>query len=285
MSLDHLVGSTYGPYVARVAAEKVAAYVSATGDDAERWAKHAPPSYAGALLFVAAPAFLQSEEVSGHTRVLVHADQRFVWHRALGVEEEVSVAGELTRARERGGLSFVTFEAEVLSGEETVIESTSTFLMASEAPAEVPPEHAEPPVSARGSFDVVADHPPLEPGPVNPLARSASRLDLVKYAAASGDFNPVHFDHETASAAGFPGVVAHGLLMGAWLMQTAAAYSSSVHPIAEARLRFRNPLLPGAAALIQGEVSDVGAGRARVDLTLAAGDVEIVGARVVVRTE
>ena len=107
MALDHLVGSTYGPYPVGLA-EKVADFVAATGDDPERWTKHAPPSYAGALLFVAASAFLNSEEVAAHTRVLVHAEQHFVWHGPLDLAEEVSVEGALTRARERAGLSFAT---------------------------------------------------------------------------------------------------------------------------------------------------------------------------------
>ncbi len=282
MSLDHLVGSTYGPYPARLA-EKVADYVAATGDDPERWTKHAPPAYAGALLFVAAPAFLNSEEVAAHTRVLVHADQRFVFHGALDLTEEASVEGELTRARERDGLSFVTFKATVSSGDRSVVDSLSTFLMSADAPADMTPEAAEPLVTARGPFDALTELLPLEPGPITGLDRSASRLDLVKYAAASGDFNPVHFDHVAARAAGFPGVVVHGLLMGAWLLQAAAAYSPRPDPIAEAKFRFRNPLSPATAARIEGDVSELSDDAARLTLTLRGGDVEFVTAGVTVR--
>lgn len=39
-----------------------------------------------------------------------------------------------------------------------------------------------------------------------------SRTDLVRYAAASGDFNPIHWNDRVATAVGLPGVVAHGML-------------------------------------------------------------------------
>ncbi|KHD86118.1 dehydratase [Heyndrickxia ginsengihumi] len=38
-----------------------------------------------------------------------------------------------------------------------------------------------------------------------------SRLDLIKYAGASGDFNPIHTIDEEATSAGLPGIIAHGM--------------------------------------------------------------------------
>lgn len=39
-----------------------------------------------------------------------------------------------------------------------------------------------------------------------------SRLQLIKYAGASGDYNPIHLVDEAAEEAGLPGVIAHGML-------------------------------------------------------------------------
>jgi acyl dehydratase len=39
-----------------------------------------------------------------------------------------------------------------------------------------------------------------------------SRLQLIKYAGASGDYNPLHLVDEAAEAAGLPGIIAHGML-------------------------------------------------------------------------
>jgi acyl dehydratase len=283
MSLLDLEGSTYGPFPVRVSGEQVAAYVAATGDDVSRWAEHAPPSFAGALLFVAAPSFLHAEDVKPYTKLLVHADQAFTWHRALAVDETVAVDGELARVRERGGVSFVTFRSTVRSGDGVVIEATSTFLMGDGPPGSEPRDEPEPPVEARAGYDPLPRDISPEVGAVPEMRRSASRLDLVRYAAASGDFNPVHFDHETALRAGFPGVLVHGLLMGAWLLQLAAAHSERPHALASARLRFRNPLRPARPARVTAAVESMDNGEAGMSLALRDDTTEYVDARVRVR--
>ncbi len=284
MSLEHLVGSTYGPFSARISSEQVAAYVVATGDDPSRWTHRAPPTYAGALLFAVAPAFFGAEGVRAHTKLLVHVDQRFTWHRALEIDERVTVDGVVVRVRMRGGLSFVTFGSWVRSGEEVVIEAESMFLMGDGAPADPREEETEPVVKLRGVYELLPVGLALRPGPVPEMQRSASRLDLVRYAAASGDFNPVHFDHDTARRAGFAGVLVHGMLMGSWLVQLAAVYSTHPNPIASARLRFKNPLPPGVETTVGGMVEEVSDRSARLRLALRDVNTEYVDARVEVRT-
>ncbi len=284
MTLEHLTGSTYGPFSARISADQVAAYVVATGDDPSRWLKHAPPTFAGALLFAVAPSFFEAEGVRAHTKLLVHVDQRFTWHRALEVDERVTVDGVVARVRMRGGLSFVTFGSSVRSGDEVVIEARSMFLMGDGMPADPPEEETEPVVRLRGVYDALPVGLALRPGPVPEMKRSASRLDLVRYAAASGDFNPVHFDHATARRAGFAGVLVHGMLMGSWLVQLAAAHSTHPDPIASARLRFKNPLRPGVEATVGGVVEEVSDRNAKLRLALRDADTEYVDATVEVRT-
>lgn len=281
MAIEDLVGAMYGPYPVRVTAEQVGAYVAVTGDDGDRWVKHAPPSFAGALLFSAAPDFLRDPAVVPFTRLLVHADQSFVWHRAVEVDETLTVEGTFERARERSGVIFATFAASIRSGGDDVIESVSTFLMGREAPNK-PEEEAEPEVSSRGAYDVAPIAAASE-GELPRLARSASRLDLVRYAAASGDFNPVHFDHDTAVEAGFPGIPVHGLLMGAWILQVAASLSSRPDAIAEAKLRFRNPLRPAVTARVSGSITDGGDTGPTVRASARRGDTELVSGRIRLR--
>ena len=284
MSLEELVDSTYGPFPVCISAEQVAAYVAVTGDDASRWVDHAPPAYAGALLFAVAPTFLNAEEVKPYTKLLVQADQTFTWNRALQVDEHVTVDGVVERVRVRADTNLVTFRSAVWSGSDAVIEASSTFLMGEGAPAVVPDDEIEPPVEARGAYEEIPGGVVLEPGPVPEMARSASRLDLVRYAAASGDFNPVHFDQATARRAGFPGVLVHGLFMGAWLLQLGAAYSSRPDPFASVRLRFRNPLRPVTDVTVGGAVEEVTDGGAKLALTLRSISTEYVAARIQLRT-
>lgn len=79
-----------------------------------------------------------------------------------------------------------------------------------------------------------------EPIVYGPLTRS----DLVRYAGASGDFNPLHHDHEFATKAGLPDVMAHGMLSAGLL---ASALTSWYGPgnIRRYTVRFRSPVWPG----------------------------------------
>jgi acyl dehydratase len=267
MALEHLEGTTYGPIRTPISAAKVAEYVAATRcAEPERWTEVAPPSYAGALLFVVAPGFLSSEAVAGHTAVLIHADQAFSWHRPLAVGAEVDVTAGVERVRGRGGIDFVTFGAVVASGGEPVLESVSTFLLGREAVGESPVPRPEPVVDRRGGWDPVAS--PDGDG-IRTSTRSASRLDLVRYAGASGDFNPIHFDHDAATGAGLAGVVVHGLLMGAWLLDAAASLVSGDRPLERAKIRFRDPLYAAQPASLSGVVRESGT---EVDLRLVASE-------------
>ena len=130
MSLEQVVGATYGPYAVTISAEKVAEYVDATSDLADRWTEHAPPSYAGALLFVVAPHFLDDARVRPFTGVLVHVDQTFTWHAPFRIGEAVLVTGRVDKVRERGGSYFVTFSAQVDTADgDRLLDAVATFLM------------------------------------------------------------------------------------------------------------------------------------------------------------
>lgn len=280
MSLDALDGLSFDPIRVRIAPEKVAEYVAATGDDPDRWVDFAPPSYAGAILFMAAPLLLEREDVRAHTRVLVHVDQRFDWHEPLIVGVDLRLSGAVTKVRSRGASTFVTFEVAVDSPDGRVLDSVSTFLMGEEPAGEPGPDPGEPVAGRRG-----ANQPPPKAGArvTEPMAKSASRIDLVRYAGASGDFNPIHYDHEAARSAGLDGIVVHGLLMGAWISQLAAAASQRPDPLSELRLRFRNALRPGVAAVVTAAAGETSEGIQRIDLAVKAQDVDLVTATAHVR--
>ena len=282
MGFEDMVGATYGPYCVRAGARQVAAYVAVTSDDQERWTKYAPPSFAGALLFAAAPEFLDVPEVVPYTRGLVHADQSFLWHRAVLIDESLTVTGTLSRIRERNNVIFATFSVSVRSGSEPVVDAVSTFLMSAEPSYSDLAEEGEPPIDQRGALE-----PFLRPRPgasdFQDREISASRMDLVRYAAASGDFNPVHFDHEMAVKAGFPGVLVHGLLMGAWVLQSAVSVTKGPNGIESAKIRFRNILRPAITAIAGGTIKTERQGMRTAYLNLRSGDVELVSARVELR--
>lgn len=270
--LEEVVGSVYGPLRYRTCVEKVSEFVEATGDDPDRWVDSAPPALAGALLFVVAPALLADSRLADFTGSVIHGDQSFAWHAPIPLETDLEVSGSLTKARERGGVLFTGFDVVVTANSERILDGSSTFLMAAGSPpAGGTAEDHEPEPSA-GSLLDPAPTVPLPPvgGEVAPLVRGVSRAGLVRYAAASRDFNPIHWDHSAAVGAGLAGVVVHGLLQSAWMIQAGCRHRAGERPVAGARFRYRAPLRPGVAVAVHGVHKDPGV----LDLRLSseAGD-------------
>ncbi len=229
MALADITGREYGPVPYRLDPEKVADFIDATGDEPASHTDAAPQGFAGALLFAVAPALLADPDLASHSHGVIHGDQSFRWHRPFEYGTELTVRGEVSKLRERGGVAFLGFSLTVATDDGAVCEGESTFVLSgSESAASGHTERDEP------APDATAE----EPVPGAAILRSVSRRGLVAYAGASRDFNPLHWDHDTAVAAGLPGVVVHGLLQSAWILQATG-------PVNAARFRFRSPLLPG----------------------------------------
>ncbi|HEU4319212.1 MAG TPA: MaoC/PaaZ C-terminal domain-containing protein [Acidimicrobiia bacterium] len=228
MDLSEFEGRAYGPEPWRVAPDAVSDFIDLTGDDPSRWHIYAPPGFAAAALFAVAPELLAEL----YDRSVVHGEQTFTWEQPIAIDALLEVRGEVTKVRERGGVHFVTFEMTAISGDGPVLTGRSLFLASGESLAAGEPgfERTEPPHSYPG--DPEGDQV------------SASRADLVRYASATRDWNPVHWDHEAGRAAGFPGVVVHGLLQAGWATRYASEKVPGDRPFASARFRFRNALLP-----------------------------------------
>lgn len=232
MEPSELEGKSYGPLPWRVAGDAVADFIDLTGDDPERWSDTAPPGFAAAALFAVAPELLA--QLYDHS--VIHGEQTFTWDRPLAVGTTLDVSGTVSRVRDRGGVHFITFALEVKGDSDLVLTGKSLFLVSGE--------------SIAGGESVFERHEPHHSYAGNPRADqlAASRADLVRYASASRDWNPVHWDHEAGIAAGFPGVVVHGLLQAGWALRIASADTESDRPFQFARFRFRNPMLPARPA-------------------------------------
>jgi acyl dehydratase len=278
MTADQLTGRRYGPVAYEVSRTAAADFVAATGDDPDRWQGVSPPSLAAAVLFAVAPALLADPDVVPFTRSVVHTDQRFRWLRPLGVGEVLETAGMVAGVRSRGGAHLVTFEVAAGGADGPWLESSSTFLLSDRAAGESPDE-PEPPHDLRAGYEPALASPlPPEGSEIPALRRSASRADLVRYAAAARDWNPIHWDHEAARLAGLPGVVVHGLLMASWLAQAASRHAPGPAPVASMRARFRRPLRPAVPAVVCGRVASADREGADLSLEVRAGDTALVTA-------
>jgi acyl dehydratase len=249
MSVESVSGRVYGPSSFSTDRSVVSRYIGATGDDPGRWGEAAPRSLAGAMLFVVAPRLLADPDLAGAARSVIHGEQTFSWLAPIPLDAVLSVSGTVTRVRERGGVHFVGFETEVKAGASPILTGTSMFLMSSdEPPAGISGAEEEPAPEVGSSLEPASGAEAVD-GRLVPLRRSVSRLDLVRYAAASLDFNPIHWDHDSAIAAGLPGVVVHGLLQSAWLTQ--AVERTGAQP-SQVRFRYRSPLRPAVPVTVSG---------------------------------
>ena len=240
--------------------ESRAAFVRATSDDADRWVVAAPPGYASVALFLTAPAFFADPDVQSVSDGVIHADQTFTWHQPW-VDGRYSASGTVNRVRERRGAYFITLTTTVLDVDGVaVVDSVSTFLMAEGSTTDPAPQASEPPANHRATNDYPSDG--------GAFFKSASRADLVRYAAATSDFNEIHWDHDEAVAAGLPGVVVHGLLMANWMFQAGSVLAEGDQPLLTSKVRFRAPLRPAEQAEVITTVDDDGAS---VSTQLSAG--------------
>ena len=254
MGIEDLEGTTYGPYPYRTDPEKVREFGEIAG--AQPSSDHAPPSLAGALLFCVAPHLLADERAGEATRSVIHGDQSFTWHRRIPMGTELAVSGAVSRVRERGGVFFTNFDLDVAVSGSPVVSGSSTFLMSSGSAANAAEviERPEPPPQHGSVHETFAE--PWGDESVALGRFAASRSDLVRYAGASRDWNPIHWDHDVAVRAGLPGVVVHGLLQSAWVIE--AAVRAGIEP-RSARFRYRRPLGAGVVARLSGARRDTGA--------------------------
>jgi acyl dehydratase len=117
-----------------------------------------------------------------------------------------------------------------------------------------------------------------------------TRDSLVKYAGASGDFNPIHYRDDIAVEVGLPGVLAHGMLTMGVGVNTVAEAIGDTGRITDYGVRFTRPVVVDAADGAQLDITAVvGAvleGAVRIDLTVKHGETTVLGkAQLTVRTD
>lgn len=93
--------------------------------------------------------------------------------------------------------------------------------------------------------------------PIPPLVRGPiTRTEIVKYAAASWDFNPIHHDETFARTARSGGIIAHGMMVMGYLGRVATAYLGTV-AFDRFKVRFVDITRPGDTLRVEGRVEKV----------------------------
>jgi acyl dehydratase len=112
------------------------------------------------------------------------------------------------------------------------------------------------------------------------MERTCDRYRPVYYAAASGDFNPIHIDPEVGRKAGLPGAILQGMCTMAWLADACVRYFEDPGRIRKLKVRFSKPVNAGDVVTFQGRCVAVEGPVVRVEVTARnqAGDEVLKGA-------
>ncbi len=117
---------------------------------------------------------------------------------------------------------------------------------------------------------------------LEPRAFQVTRADLIRYAGASGDFNPIHWSDRVATSVGLPGVVAHGMYTFALASRAVAGWVGEPSDVVSVTARFTKPVVvpddeAGAAVEVAGTVRSVSDGLATIELTVTHEGQKVLG--------
>ena len=110
-----------------------------------------------------------------------------------------------------------------------------------------------------------------------------TRDSLVRYAGASGDFNPIHYRDDFAKSVGLDGVLAHGMLTMGVAVQVAADWVGDAGKVIDYGVRFTKPVFvdanDGAVVVVTGKIGEIDAenGIVRVDLNVVYNETSVLG--------
>jgi acyl dehydratase len=110
-----------------------------------------------------------------------------------------------------------------------------------------------------------------------------TRDSLVRYAGASGDFNPIHYRDDIATSVGLPGVIAHGMLTMGLAVQPVVDWAGDPSLVSDYQVRFTRPVVvdpaEGASVSVTAKVGqlDAEAKVARIDLTVTFNGDTVLG--------
>ena len=110
-----------------------------------------------------------------------------------------------------------------------------------------------------------------------------TRDALVKYAGASGDFNPIHYRDDFAKSVGLDGVLAHGMLTMGTAVQVVVNWVGDAGKVIDYGVRFTKPVFvdanEGAVVTVVAKIGaiDLEAKTVRVDITCVSKEVAVLG--------
>jgi hypothetical protein len=221
----------------RAGAEQVAAYNRVCGFDLR---DHLPPTYPHLLAFPLQMAVMAEGSFPFGAVGLVHVENQIVQHRRIGLDEELTIEVKPTKLQPHPKGRTFSLLTKVRSGRQLVWESTSTMLRRGSGSPNAPTKDGDSELNQLSNpsskkVDAVRE------GEAEANAEWKLGGDLGRrYAAVSGDRNPIHMHAWTAKPLGFPRAIAHGMWTKARCL---AALESRLPDAFQVDVRFRKPIL------------------------------------------
>jgi acyl dehydratase len=125
---------------------------------------------------------------------------------------------------------------------------------------------------------------------LEPQTYRVTRADLVRYAGASGDLNPIHWSDRIATGVGLPGVIAHGMFTMALVGRAVTFWAGAPDAVVEFNVRFSRPVVvpdtdEGTEVVVAAVIKEITEdGHTRLNLTATCnGDKVLSMAQAVIR--
>ncbi|MEZ4317510.1 MAG: MaoC/PaaZ C-terminal domain-containing protein [Myxococcota bacterium] len=246
------IGKTYAGGTYPVSSAETLAYARATDDPNPRYAGRdavAPPMFHVRPFIPLMMQMARDPELSIDMLRLVHGEHAMRFAGLLRDGDELALSGSLLDVSEKPSGTVFTFALHGDVGGERVLDGTTSYFVRS----------ASPPAS-KGEKRAAPEPPPASWSVEQPVSADQA----VRYAAASGDDNPIHTDPDTAKKAGLPGCILHGLCTLAFAQRDLIARVADGDParLASLSTRFTGMVFPGETLRM-----DVWAGGSEVSFT------------------
>jgi acyl dehydratase len=125
--------------------------------------------------------------------------------------------------------------------------------------------------------DLIAEVGQQLPG----CTRTFTRVDLVRYAGASGDLNPIHYNDAAAAGLGLPGVIAHGMLTMGTALRVVTDWCGDPARVLGYYVRFTKPVVVpadgGVDVVFGGSVTAVTDGVATISIEATCEGAKVLG--------
>jgi acyl dehydratase len=239
---EHPIGKRYDGGTFTVEAGAGRAYAEATddphpayrGDDAI-----CPPMFHVRGFIVLMMQCATDPELGIDMLRLVHGEHGMTFHRALRTGDVVALEGELRAVVEKSSGTLYTFALRGRIDGELALEGETTYFIRGKRKP--------------GEKKAARPAPEAPPTPDWTVEQPVAADQATRYAAASGDHNPIHLDANVAAAAGLPGVILHGLCTMAFAARDLTHRYAEEDPskLQSIAVRFAAPVFPGETLTLQ----------------------------------